>query len=332
MGGPMRKERSRPHKAITAGPAQQADAYKAKVAAAKAEKKDKPQHTSQIQFAKALGQHILKNPMIIQGIVEKAALRSTDVVLEVGPGTGNLTQKLLESSKKVCAVEMDPRMVIELQKRFRDTPLYPKLQLIHGDFLKADLPFFDVCVANVPYQISSPLTFKLLAHRPLFRCAVLMFQREFAMRLVAPPGDRLYCRLSVNTQLLARVSHLMKVGRNNFRPPPKVESSVVRIEPRNPPPPVNFGEWDGMVRLCFSRKNKTLGAIFKSKSTVEMLEANLRTVCSLTGKPIPATPVPQIIETVLRETNSDDKRSIKMDENDFLTLLAAFNKAGIHFT
>ena len=74
-------------------------------------------------------------------------------------------------------------------------------------------------------------------------------QREFAQRLVAQPGDKLYCRLSINTQLLARVDHLMKVGKNNFRPPPKVESSVVRIEPRNPPPPINFREWDGKKNI-----------------------------------------------------------------------------------
>jgi 18S rRNA (adenine1779-N6/adenine1780-N6)-dimethyltransferase len=136
-----------------------------------------------------------------------------------------------------------------------------KLQIIHGDFLKVELPYFDVCVANVPYQISSPLTFKLLAHRPLFRCAVLMFQREFAMRLVAPPGSALFCRLSLNTQLLSKVDHLIKVSKNSFRPPPKVESSVVRIEPKSPPPPINFLEWDGMVRLCFSRKVRHTMAI-----------------------------------------------------------------------
>ena len=96
-----------------------------------------------------------------------------------------------------------------------------------------------------------------------FRCAVLMFQREFAQRLVAQPGDKLYCRLSINTQLLARVDHLMKVGKNNFRPPPKVESSVVRLEPRNPPPPINFQEWDGLTRICFVRKNNLLLFIHK---------------------------------------------------------------------
>eukprot|EP00894_Picocystis_sp_ML_P002270 jgi/Pico_ML_1/52787/g3443.t2 len=90
--------------------------------------------------------------------------------------------KLLEVVKKVVAVEVDPRMVIELQRRVQGTALSSKLQIIQGDFLKMDLPYFDVCVANTPYQISSPLTFKLLAHRPMMRAAILMFQREFAMR------------------------------------------------------------------------------------------------------------------------------------------------------
>lgn len=147
--------------------------------------------------------------------------------------------------------------------------------------LKTDLPYFDICVANIPYQISSPLTFKLLNHQPSFRCAIIMFQREFAMRLVAQPGDTLYCRLSVNTQLYARVSHLLKVGKNNFRPPPKVDSSVVRIEPRKPRPQVNPKEWDGFIRICFIRKNKTLGSIFRMKNVLSLLEKNYKTLQSL---------------------------------------------------
>ncbi len=90
-------------------------------------------------------------------------------------------------------------------------PFKSKLDIVIGDILKSELPFFDLCVANLPYQISSPFVFKLLLHRPIFRCAIVMFQREFAQRLVAKPGEKLYCRLSVNTQLLARVDHLMKV-------------------------------------------------------------------------------------------------------------------------
>lgn len=155
------------------------------------------------------------------------------------------------------------------------------IQVINGDVLKCDLPYFDICVANIPYQISSPLTFKLLSHRPAFRCAVIMFQREFAMRLVANPGDNLYCRLSVNTQLLARVHHLLKVGRNNFRPPPKVDSSVVRIEPRKPLPSVSFKEWDGLIRICFNRKNKTLGSLFRQKTIISHLEKNYKTFQAL---------------------------------------------------
>ncbi|XP_024391172.1 ribosomal RNA small subunit methyltransferase-like isoform X1 [Physcomitrium patens] len=152
---------------------------------------------------------------------------------------GNLTMKLLEVCK-VIAVELDPRMVLEVTRRVQGTPCANKLQVIQCYILKTELPYFDVCVANVPYMISSPITFKLLSHPPLVRCAVILFQEEFAQHLVAQPGDSLFCRLSANTQLLARVFHLLKVGKNNLRPPPKVDSSVVRIEPRNPLPPINF--------------------------------------------------------------------------------------------
>jgi len=216
-------------------------------------------------------------------MIEKAAIKGTDTVLEIGPGTGNLTLKLLESAKKVIACEHDPRMVVELQKRLHGTEMLHRLTLIHSDFLKLELPFFNLCVANIPYQISSPLVFKLLAHPHKFRCAILMVQREFAVRLCAKPGDELYCRLSVNTQLLSKADHLMKVSKNSFRPPPKVDSSVVRLEPKNPPPPINFIEWDGLVRLCFNRKNKTLGAIFRTKSVLKLIAENLRTQRALAG-------------------------------------------------
>jgi 18S rRNA (adenine1779-N6/adenine1780-N6)-dimethyltransferase len=312
-----------------------------------------------IQFLKSFGQHILKNPAIVNAIVDKAGVKSTDVVLEIGPGTGNLTTKLLDTCKKVVAVEFDPRMVLELRRRVQNDPVWnSKLEIIQGDFLKVDLPYFDVCVANVPYQISSPLIFKLLAHRPMFRSATLMFQREFAMRLVAPPGDSLYCRLGVNTQLLARTQHILKVGKNNFRPPPKVDSSVVRLEPRHPPIPVNFKEWDGLVRFCFGRKNKTLGGIFRTKNVLELLTNNYRTYKALQVVPdkklnkkkaaaaaadsmdvddeqetvgTSTEIVKQLIEDVLATDGFGEMRSSKMSQDDFLRLLAEFNAKGIHF-
>jgi len=289
-------------------------------------------NTQAMQFNHSLGQHILKNPLVVAALVEKSALRSTDTVLEIGPGTGNMTVKMLDKVKKVVACELDPRMVAELQKRVQGSHYQQKLQMLVGDVIKTELPFFDVCVANVPYQISSPLVFKLLLHRPFFRCAVLMFQREFAQRLVAQPGDKLYCRLSINTQLLARVDHLMKVGKNNFRPPPKVESSVVRIEPRNPPPPINFTEWDGLTRICFVRKNKTLGAAFTSTGVLLMMEKNYKVQCSLQGRQVPEDfSIREEVDKVLDSIQFREKRARMMDIDDFMKLLHAFNSAGIHF-
>ena len=250
-------------------------------------------------------------------------------------GTGNMTIPLLQQSKRVVAMEFDARMVREVLKRVEHTPLESKLQVIQGDALKHQWPFFDVCVANVPYQISSGLVFKLLSHRPLFRCAVLMFQEEFALRLTARPGEALYCRLSVNTQLLAKVDQLLKVNRNNFRPPPKVESRVVRIELRNPPPPVNFTEWDGMIRLLFNRKNKTLRSVLNTKATMKLLQDNYQTHLSLQGGAVdpdaPMVRVEDLVESVVTKDKWAGKRASKLDLDDFLELLAEFNERGIHF-
>lgn len=276
-----------------------------------------------IEFKKLHGQHILRNPLIVRSIVEKAGVKKTDTVLEVGPGTGNLTVRLLEAGRKVIAYEVDPRMVVEVFKRVQGSEKESRLNLIQGDVLKHKLPYFDICVANTPYQISSPLIFRLLAHRPLFRAAILMFQREFAMRLVAKPGDNLYCRLSVNVQLLAKVSHVMKVARNNFRPPPKVESSVVRIEPHrntleNNSANLNFVEWDGLLRICFQRRNRTLRAIFLQKSILKILAAKQATAKALKSNEHTAQQLAKAIESMF--IGSDGKKDTVMgqllDEED----------------
>ncbi|KAK2958588.1 putative Ribosomal RNA small subunit methyltransferase [Blattamonas nauphoetae] len=283
-------------------------------------KEEKPAFRQGLVLHHSKGQHLLINPHIIDSIVEKAGLRANDVCLEIGPGTGNLTVKLLERCQKVIAVELDPRMVIELQKRVSGTENGKKLQIIQGDILSVDLPSFSIVVANIPYSISSPLIFRLLSIRPLWRAAVLLIQYEFAQRLVAKPGDELYCRLTVNTSLLATTTHCLKVGKGNFRPPPQVDSSVVRIEPRHPQLPVNYLEWDGMTRVCFMRKNKTMGALFKNNNVLEMLEKNYQTFCSLTGKPV-ATNLPPIKDRVvqmLTESGFIDKRARTFDLDDFI--------------
>ncbi|KAI9883309.1 MAG: hypothetical protein M1823_004931 [Watsoniomyces obsoletus] len=239
-------------------------------------------HTANAIFKmnKDIGQHILKNPGIAQAIVDKADLKQSDVVLEVGSGSGNLTVKILEKAKRVIAVEMDPRMAAELTKRVQGQPGEKRLNIMLGDVIKTDLPYFDVCISNTPYQISSPLVFKLLATTPSPRTCILMFQREFAMRLVARPGDSLYCRLSANAQMWAKITHIMKVGKNNFNPPPAVESSVVRLEPKNPRPQISYEEWDGLLRIVFVRRNRTMRASFSSKAVLSMIENNYRTWCA----------------------------------------------------
>jgi 18S rRNA (adenine1779-N6/adenine1780-N6)-dimethyltransferase len=311
--------------------------------------------TSVFKMNTDIGQHILKNPLVAQGIVDKADIKPSDTVLEVGPGTGNLTIRILEQAKKVIAVEMDPRMAAELTKRVQGNPLHQKkLEIMLGDVIKTELPYHDICISNTPYQISSPLVFKLLNQPRPPRVSILMFQREFALRLLARPGDSLYCRLSVNVQMWAKVTHIMKVGRNNFRPPPQVESSVVRIETKQPRPSVDFEEWDGLLRVCFVRKNRTISAGFKSTQVISILEKNYKTYISEHGENQEGISladadmdvdmddmgdeskrmthiVKKKIEFVLSNTGLGEQRAGKCDETDFLKLLYAFHKVGIHF-
>lgn len=260
------------------------------------------------KFNTNFGQHILKNPGVSDAIVEKAYLKPTDTVLEVGPGTGNLTVRILERAKKCICVEVDPRMAAEVTKRVQGTPEQRKLEVLLGDVIKTELPAFDVCISNTPYQISSPLVFKLLAMPNPPRTSVLMFQREFALRLTARPGETLYCRLSVNAQFWAKITHVMKVGKNNFRPPPQVESSVVRIEPKvgKDRPNVSWDEWDGLLRVCFVRKNKTLRASWLgTKEVLAMVERNYRTWCAMNGVPVD--------DSLVEDGGDEDDDDMEMD-------------------
>jgi 18S rRNA (adenine1779-N6/adenine1780-N6)-dimethyltransferase len=105
------------------------------------------------KFNTNVGQHILKNPGVAEAIVNKAGLKPTDIVLEIGPGTGNLTVRILEKAAKVIAVELDPRMAAEVTKRFQGKPEAKRLEVMLGDAIKTKLPYFDVCISNTPYQV-----------------------------------------------------------------------------------------------------------------------------------------------------------------------------------
>lgn len=222
--------------------------------------------SARVATRKRLGQHLLRHPETSEKIVELAEVRPDDHVMEVGPGTGNLTVPLLRSAASVTAYELDDRMFRTVTTRAAQLGLSDKLTCVRQDVLRADIPPFDVCVANIPFQISSPLLRKLFLHRPRFRHAVIMFQAEFAERLMAVPGSKNYSRLTVNTQLLADVSQLMFIKRSMFRPPPKVDSIVAKIVPKEPPAGLDAKSWESMLRLCFMAKNKTLRSVFKLRS------------------------------------------------------------------
>jgi 18S rRNA (adenine1779-N6/adenine1780-N6)-dimethyltransferase len=150
-----------------------------------------------------------------------------------------------------------------------------------------------------------------------------MFQREFALRLTARPGDALYCRLSVNAQFWAKITHIMKVGKNNFRPPPQVESSVVRIEPKlgKDRPNISWDEWDGLLRVCFVRKNKTLRASWLgTKEVLAMVERNYRTWCAMNGVAVDDSLVedsPDDVEVDDADAGGDeDGNGMDVDDDD----------------
>ena len=177
--------------------------------------------------SKRLGQHFLIDDRVIERQVAEAALSPGETVLEIGPGMGNLTEALLSTGADVVAVEADPAFCRFLERRFGSS-----IRLINADAVGAFLPEFDKVVANLPYQISSPITFKLLEEG--FESAVLMVQREFAQRMVAGPGTRDYGRLSVSVFFRARCEMAFNVPKTAFWPQPKVDSSVVRLVPRAP--------------------------------------------------------------------------------------------------
>merc|ERR1711972_623174 len=200
------------------------------------------------------------------------------------------------------------------------------LEVKEGDTLRQEWPIFDVCAANLPYQISSPFTFMLLAHRPSFRCAVLMFQKEFAERLIADVGEAQHGRLAVNTRLFVKVSCVCKVARGSFNPPPEVDSMVVKVVPRDPPIQVDFREWDGLMRICFGRKRKTLRSSFGMSHTLRTLEENYKTWCALTGSSPRKVSMKDLVLGTLIDVGVAEKRAIAIDLDEFFKLLLEFNK------
>jgi len=177
---------------------------------------------------KTLGQSFLVDPEVAREIVRSAELDRETSVLEIGGGLGILSEMIARVAGDVHVVEVDPRLAEALREVLGT---YSNVDIIEGDALEVDLPGVNRIISNLPYSISSAITFRLMKETS-FDFAVLMYQKEFAHRLLAEPGMQHYSRLSVDAQYLAEFQHIMEVPAQKFYPVPAVDSIVVRMESR----------------------------------------------------------------------------------------------------
>jgi 16S rRNA (adenine1518-N6/adenine1519-N6)-dimethyltransferase len=219
----------------------------------------------QIRPKKSLGQHFVHDPNILRKIVEEASLEPGDIVVEIGAGLGSLTEPLARRVKKVYALEIDSSLADALKDRFSGAET---VEVVWADALQFDFgaPFRRwkrkiKVVANLPYEISSPMIFRLLKERECFSLLVLMLQLEVARRLAAKPGTKDYGALSVWAQLYSDVQIAFQVKPNSFLPPPRVQSAVVKFRIL-PEPRVDMGDektLERVIRSAFTYRRKTLG-------------------------------------------------------------------------
>ena len=196
-----------------------------------------------------LGQHFLVDGEVARRQVEFAGIGSDDTVLEIGPGTGVLTGVLSGLAGRVIAVELDEKLAGSIRREF------PSVEVIVGDARTVDLPDFDKVVANIPYYISSEITFRLLGLD--FDSGVVMYQREFAERLCAEFG-RGISRLTINAAVRAKCTLLEIVPRSAFRPVPRVDSALVGIVPRELEEHPDGAFLDRFLTAVFSQRRKKL--------------------------------------------------------------------------
>ena len=213
---------------------------------------------------KRLGQHFLVDRNILNKVIRTAEVGKEDVVVEVGPGPGEMTRALARLVKQVIAVEIDPKLVEILKKRLADCP---NVEVVKSDILKVDFKGLYKkeghsikVVANLPYQISTPLLFRFIEAKEAFSTLTLMLQREVAERMAAPSGGKEYGPLSIFVQIFLDVSIRFFIKPSAFFPPPKIESAVVHmVWKERPRIEQKDEEWfKKVVKACFGYRRKTL--------------------------------------------------------------------------
>ena len=210
---------------------------------------------------RALGQHFLRDAGIARAIAGLLAPGANDLVVEIGPGEGALTDELARRSGRLIALEVDAALLERLRRRL------PNVELIAADARTWDYGMLTrppggrvLVVGNLPYSVGKPIVAALLEARAAIDAMALMLQREVAERLAAPPGGKVYGALSVLTQAVCDVELALRVPPGAFRPPPKVDSAVVRITPRATPrvPAALESRFRDVVKAAFSSRRKTL--------------------------------------------------------------------------
>jgi 16S rRNA (adenine1518-N6/adenine1519-N6)-dimethyltransferase len=218
-----------------------------------------------------LGQNYLIDKNKRDQIVDFANITTEDVVLEIGTGIGTLTIELAKRAKKVIAIEQDEKIYNILAKRLEDEKI-DNVELINDDALKVDFPPFNKIISNLPYQISSPITFKFLDYD--FDLAVLMYQKEFASRMNGKVATKDYSRLSAMLYFKCDVEKLTDVSNESFIPKPQIDSTVVRLTPKeNTVTDEDFEIYSKFTKALFQHRNKKIkNALIDSRHIISGID------------------------------------------------------------
>ena len=238
----------------------------------------RPPARSRPPIRKSLGQHFLNDRRILGRIVDALELEADETVIEIGPGRGSLSELLAATARRLVLIELDRALAALLRERFAGRP---SVEVIEADVLTVDLARaagrdeFKL-VGNVPYYITTPIIFHAL-RSPRPRRAVYLVQREVAERIVAAPGADAYGALSVNVQAVARATLLFRVAAGSFQPPPKVESAVVRLDPRPDPvvSPEEEGAFRRFVQDAFGMRRKQMRRVLRALRDIDARRADV---------------------------------------------------------
>lgn len=215
------------------------------------------------RFSKSLGQNFLVDASVLQDIITGAEITKDDMVIEIGPGVGTLTKELVKNAKKVCAIELDSKLIPILNEELKE---YDNLEIINDDALKVDFNEIIKCeqsvklVANLPYYVTTPVLSKILSSNYPFKSITVMIQKEVGERIAAKPGIKDYGSLSILIQYYCDVKIIRKVAADCFMPKPKVDSIVIRLDKLEKPrvAPKDEALYFRIVRDSFNMRRKTL--------------------------------------------------------------------------